>query len=138
MPAEVSGSVMVLSIEITAVPDTFGVLQNQVDVAVSGGVVMADTTSKQSGGFETGKALLKNAVITCNYEPDPADQAHIDLMAHWDAVPMTSFKIELIREDGVGKFAGTYFISNFAPAAPVTDVVRYALELTPFTAPTLT
>lgn len=138
MAGEVSGSVMILSIEITAVPDTFGVLQNQVDVSMPGGVVMADTTSKQSGGFETGKALLKNGNISFSYNPDPTDQAHIDLSAHWDAEPMTSFKIELLREDGVGKVTGTYNLSSFGPAAPVTDIVRFAGELTPVSAPTLT
>ena len=138
MGGEVSGSVMILSIEITAVPDTFGVLQNQVNVDMPGGVVMADTTSKQSGGFETGLPLLKNANITFEYNPDPTDQAHIDLQAHWDANPMTTFKIELLREDGVGKVAGTYGLASFGPKAPVTDIVRIAGELVPVSAPTLT
>ena len=138
MPGEVAGSVGVLSIEITSVPDTFGVLANQITSSISGGVIMGDTTSKSSGGFETGIPLLKSAVITCEYKPDPTDQAHIDLMAHWDAVPMTTFKIEHTREDGSGKVAGTYGISSFAPTFANGEVISYSLELTPSEAPTLT
>ncbi len=138
MPDEVAGSVYSLSIEVTAVPDSFTVLKNQIDTGLTGSIVAADTTSKSSGGVETAKALLKNLNITCTYNPDPADQAHIDLQAHFDAEPMTSFKIELLREDGVGKVAGEYMIVNFGTDGSNTDVIKQTLELAPIDAPTLT
>lgn len=138
MPGEVAGEIYSLSIEITAVPDTFGVLQNQIDTGLNGSIVNADTTSKSSGGVVTAKALQKNLNITSTYNPDPTDQAHIDLLAHFDANPMTTFKIELTREDGSGKIAGTYSIVNFGYVAPIGGLVTISLELAPVDAPVLT
>lgn len=135
---EVAGSVYSLSIEITATPDSFGVLANQIDTQLSGSITAADTTSKSSAGVETSKALTKNLNISGTYNPDPTDQAHIDLLAHFDANPMTTFKVELTREDGSGKVAGTYGIVNFGYVSPIGGLVTIAYELAPLIAPTLT
>lgn len=133
MAGEVAGEILSLAIEITAVPATFGTLANQIDTGVNGSIVAADATSKSSGGIVTSKALQKNINITSTYNPDPTDQAHIDLLAHFEANPMTTFDIELTREDGTGKITGAYGIVNFGEVAPVGGLVTYSLELAPLT-----
>lgn len=138
MAGEVAGEVFILKIEITAVPGTFGILANQLDTGLGGAITAADSTSKSSSGIETSRALTKNLNITTTYNVDPTDQAHIDLLAHYQANPMTTFDIELVGEDGATQVSdGDYNIVNFGVVAPINGFVTYSLEIAPTTTPTL-
>ena len=128
MSGEINGAIVVLKVEDGTVPGTYNVLANQVDTGMADATVMADTSSK-SHPNETGKPQLSSLGITCTYIPDPTDDAHIELQTALDT--RVSVNIEAIREDGTAKYAGAYFVGENPVTAPVTDVARRSVSLTP-------
>ena len=128
MSGEVNGAVVILKIEDSGSPGTYNTLANQVDTTLNEGTTMADTSSKSHPNM-TGKPVLADLGISCSYMPDPTDQAHIDLLDALDN--RTSILVEAIREDGTGKYAGSYYVAEAPSSNPNTDVSRRSVTLTP-------
>jgi predicted secreted protein len=127
--AEIKGTDCQLYVGNTAsAPSSYSVLEGQTDCTFDGSTNVADTTSKDNAGFQTGVSTTISGKINCSGNLRTSRANLTLLQTAWKNRTTHACKILF---DATNGWLGDFYVTQFQISAATQDVVKYSIELTP-------
>lgn len=110
-------------------PATYATLEGQTDTSFDGTVATADTTDKDSGGWETGLATTRSGAVTCSGNLKTPRANFTLLETAW--VTGATHGCQIVFDVAGKGYVGDFYVTSLTISGAHKDVSKYSLTLTP-------